>query len=292
MSFFLFELFLINPGYSQEVKSKKRKEKKAAIENALLWKIEENGIQTSYLFGTLHILSKSDFNLSEKTLEAFKTADQIVMELDMDNPGMQMEIMQHVDMKDGTTLDQLLSEEDYQKLDKAFQASYGTGVQYFNKWKPFMASALLMKNYIDGESASYEGTFVELAKEQNKELLGLETPEEQLSVFDQIPYAVQAKDLAEMLNNEEKTRKMYASMIELYKAQDLKGLSDLMNTYYKDAKQMELLLDSRNESWIPKIGEFAKDKGTFFAVGAGHLPGKMGVVELLKKEGYTLTPIY
>ena len=73
--------------------------------NSLLWRIDGNGIQTSYLYGTFHLLSTSDFELKEKVSDAFNASDQLVMELKMDDPMMQMEMMKYIHMKDGTTLD-------------------------------------------------------------------------------------------------------------------------------------------------------------------------------------------
>lgn len=278
--------------FSQKVaKAKKGKAESSSLEKSLLWKIEGNGIETSYLYGTIHILPKSDLVLSQATKDAFKSSDQVVMELDMDDPGMQMEMMKHIPMKDGMTLDKLLNAEDYKKLDQLLQASYGAGIQVFNTWKPFMASALLMKNFVSGEIASYEAIFVEHAKEQKLEILGLETPEEQLTIFDKIPYSTQAKDLSEMINDEEKVRKSFTRMMELYKDQDIDGLNTFIVEYYNDPKQTELLLNKRNKAWISKITDHAGKKSTFFAVGAGHLPGDIGLINLLKKEGFTVTPV-
>ena len=81
------------------------------------------------------------------------------------------------------------------------------------------------------------------------------------------------------------------SMIEAYKNNDLKKLYQaiLKNKEFKDYK--ELLLDKRNENWIPKIEEIIKEQSAFIAVGAGHLPSKHGVIDLLKAKGYEVTPV-
>ena len=79
---------------------------------SLLWKIEGDNIQTSYLYGTIHLIPQGAFEINEKITGAFNSAEQIVLEIDMDDPAMQMKMMQNALMKDETTLDQLFSEED------------------------------------------------------------------------------------------------------------------------------------------------------------------------------------
>lgn len=288
----LISLLLWQEGIAQTAaKGTKSAKSQPQLENSLLWKIEGKGIKTSYLYGTMHLLAQEDFNLTDKTLNAFKSAEQIVMELDMDNPSLQMEIMNHVQMKDGTTLDQLLDEESYKKLDESLKASYGVGVQIFNNWTPTMVGTLLLTNFIEGKPASFEGTFVQHAADQQKELLGLETVEEQLALFHQTPYKDQVKDLKEMLNEQAKVQAMFDAMTELYKKEDIEGLYVYTQDYYDNPQMVELMLHARNKNWIAEIEEYAKNKSTFFAVGAGHLGGASGVIHLLKEQGYTVSPV-
>jgi len=260
--------------------------------NTLLWKIEGNGIKTSYLFGTIHMLPQKDFELKEKVKKAFNASEQIVMELDMDDPGLQMEMMQQMNMKEGHTLKALMKEEDYKKLDGILTKSMGAGVQMFNTMKPFVISSMLIQNFIEGQMASFEQTFVAMAKEKNKEVLGLETATEQLSIFDRIPYKDQVEDLSEMLNEEEKMKAIFADMIKWYKEEDYNRLYEYTKDYMDDAHELELMLGARNRSWIPKIGKLAKEKTTFFGVGAAHLGGEIGVLALLKDAGYQVTPVH
>lgn len=261
------------------------------LENTLLWKVERSDIQTSFLFGTIHLLPSKDFIISDKVQTAFELSDQIVMELDMDDPSMQLEVMKNVTRKDTSTLDKALSDEDYQNLDQLLKQGFGVGAQVFNDWQPAMVGTFLLKNYIEGEPASYEVTFIEMADKKNKEILGLETPAEQLAIFHDIPYEDQIKDLREMLNEEDKVKKIYAELISLYKDENLDGLHNFFMDYYDNPKQVEILLNKRNRSWVPKFESLSKDNVSFFAVGAGHLSGTEGIINLLRKEGYTVSPI-
>lgn len=261
-------------------------------DNSLLYKIEGNGIQPSYLYGTIHILPQKDFNLKDKVKAAFDASELIVLELDMDDPGMQVEMMKNAMMEGDATLDQLLDKEHYAKLDAALKEALGMGVAPFNKMKPFMVSSMLLMKYVGEQPASFEGTFVQMATAAQKEILGLETVTEQLDIFDKIPYQDQADDIVEMLDDPEGMEDMYADMVETYKKEDITEMYEMMDAYFSgDQNAIDNMLHNRNKNWIPKIGEFAKKQPTFFGVGAGHLGGELGVVALLKKAGYTVTPI-
>ncbi len=260
--------------------------------NSLLYKVEGNGIKASYLYGTIHLMPATEFELKEKVEKAFNESEQIVLELDMDDPSIPASMMQGALMTDGTTLDKLLTEEEYQMLDKELKASMGVGLETFNSMKPFFLSTMLMAKLVGEQPASYEGTFVQMAMANEQEILGLETVEDQLGVFDKVSYESQAEDLMEMFTEEEEMKELYKKMIEAYKAEDSETLYELLVEGY-DGNQEEIgyLLDDRNQKWIPQFKVFSADKTTFYGVGAGHLEGELGVINLLRKAGYTVTAI-
>ena len=81
-------------------------------------------------------------------------------------------------------------------------------------------------------------------------------------------------------------------MFEAYKKQDLKKLEDMMvETDPGMAGFTDVLLYHRNQNWVKKLKLLMPDKSLMIAVGAGHLPGEKGVINLLRKEGYTVTPV-
>lgn len=258
----------------------------------LLYKIEGQGIQTSYLFGTIHMLPKEDFVLEETVKEAFMSAKQVVLEVDMDDPSMQMEMLQHVQMKDGHSLNEYLSEEEMAKLDERIKKSTGVGISFFKNWLPYMTSTMLIREVIGQDPASFELTFLTMAKENELEVLGLETITDQLNIFHSIAYDEQAQMLLGYLESNDKLVSEFAALSETYLAKDVEGMRDLMEmSDTEGGLPTNLLLDQRNERWIPRMEEIAKEKSTFFAVGAGHLGGDKGVINLLREAGYTITPV-
>ena len=135
---------------------------------------------------------------------------------------------------------------------------------------------------------------MKIAKEQGEEIKGLETIEEQLKVFDDIPYKAQAKDLARSASdNMEYDRKLFKKMYEVYDAENITVMLDMMNDENLEsvAEHQDKLLIERNKNWISKIEDYAKEQPTFFGVGAGHLAGEEGVIMLLRKAGYTVTAV-
>ncbi len=262
-------------------------------ENTLLYKIEGDGIQDSYLYGTFHILPKKDFLLKDKVKKAFENCEQLVLELDMDDPTLGEAMAKHMNMKGDDTIKSLMKKKDYEALDEELLEVVGTGIAAFERTKPFMISSMLVNGLIGEESASFEGTFLEMAASKNMEVLGLEEVEEQMNIFDVIPYQDQIEGVLEMLYKEEEMAKLLQEMITYYAEENTQALYEVFEDYFHGEEALKkLMLDSRNKNWIPKIGALAKDQKVFFGVGAGHLAGKNGVVNLLRKAGYTLTPIY
>ena len=261
------------------------------LENSTLWKIEGNGLETpSYLFGTIHITC--DATLEDDVKKALDETTQIVMELDMDDPSMQVKMMKSMYLKDGKTLKDFVSDEEYQTIDSLFINNMGMSVKLLENVKPFFLMSMFYPKMIDCPMQSFELELSKVASEQNEEIYGLETIEEQLKVFDDIPLEDQYADLIRMAEgNLTKDKATFSKMLKIYKDEDINALIDIMNDDANStmSKHQDILLEQRNKNWISKIGEYAKEQPTFFGVGAGHLPGKNGVIQLLRNAGYTVT---
>lgn len=263
------------------------------LENSTLWKIEGNGLeQPSYLFGTIHITC--DASLDDDVKKALDATTQVVLEIDMDDPTMQQKMMQGMYMSEGKTLEDLVSEEDFEAIDSLFINNMGMSIKMMQNLKPFFLTAALYPKLIDCPMQSFEAELIKVAQAQGEEVYGLETIEDQLKVFDDIPYADQAKDLVRSAkDNLAYDRDMFAKMLEVYKNENITDMIEMMNdeNFTSVAEHQDKLLDDRNKNWISKISAYAKDQPTFFGVGAGHLAGNNGVINLLRQEGYKVSPV-
>ena len=272
----------------------------SADENSLLWEITGKDLTSpSWLYGTIHLISKEDFFLTDSTKAFIDRSKMVTFEInmeDMTDLSAQMGLLMKAFMEDGKTLKDLLSEEDYKLVQEHFQ-EIGLPLFMFERIKPMfltvMASGDMSPTSMSsGDMLSYEMEIMELAKNTSKKMGGLESMEFQMSVFDSIPYEAQAQMLVESIKSTDTGDEEFAKMVELYKNQDIQGMVKMMGDDKGIAEYEDLLLNTRNENWIPVMGKMMLDQPTFFAVGAGHLGGEQGVVALLRKDGYTVKPVH
>jgi uncharacterized protein YbaP (TraB family) len=270
------------------------------LTNALLWKIEGNSLAApSYLYGTIHLIDAEDYYLPSGTLAAIDNTQKMVFEINMDelgDMGAMMGIMSKAFMNDNQTLADLISEEDYKLVDAHF-SKLGLPLMLLERIKPMFLSVFASGDMDPagiqtGSMKSYEMEFLEIAKNSNKAVAGLETIEFQMSVFDSIPYKAQAEMLVETIKAGETENDEFDVMIKMYKDQKINDMVSMISDEGEQLAEYEdILLNKRNEAWISGMKTMMNEMPTFFAVGAGHLAGERGVVHLLRKEGYTLTPL-
>ena len=275
--------------------------------NSLLWEISGKNLKKpSYLYGTIHLIPKNDFFLTDATKKVFNASQKVTFEInmkEMNNPMAMISIFTKAMMPNGKTLKDFLNAEDYGLVQRKFD-SIGMPLKMLERIKPMFLSVMLGT---DGEkitaegggisetskSTSYEMEFLQMGEKQKKEFGGLETVEFQMGIFDSIPYKVQAEMLVKTIKNGSAGNDDLGKMVEMYKKQDIEAMSKMLQSDDQNelAGYENMLINSRNTNWIPLMAKAMSEKITFFAVGAGHLGGEKGVVNLLKKEGYTVKPL-
>lgn len=263
------------------------------LEKSLLWKISGKGLKSpSYLFGTIH--ATCDATLDANTLKALDETKQLFLEIDMDDKAMPMQMMKYMKMNDDEKLSTLLSAEDFEIVDVFLKENMKMSAKMFDTFKPFMVSAMLMPKLLDCKYASVESELMRVTKEQNEEVYGLEKVEEQMKVFDAIPYQTQADELLKTAKNGlEKDKVEFQKMMETYKSGDIEAMLVMMDDSDNKitSENKDVLLNNRNKNWVPLIIKTAKEMPTFFGVGAGHLAGDEGVIKLLRKKGYKVEAV-
>ncbi|MBV2195084.1 MAG: TraB/GumN family protein [Flavobacterium sp.] len=263
------------------------------LEKSLLWRISGNGLQQeSYLFGTIHMTC--DATLEKNTIKALENTKQLYLELDMDDESMQKQMMKHMIMKDDKKLSSLLSAEDFKLVDEFLKKNIKMSAKMFDSFKPFIVTTMLYPKMLDCPFQSVENTLMKISKEQNEEIFGLETVEEQMRVFDKIPYEIQAEELVKMAKSDlAKDKAEMNKMMKIYQNKDIEGMLKMMEESDNkiSAENQEVLLNNRNKNWIPLMIEIMSDKPTFFGVGAAHLAGEEGVINLLRKKGYEVEAV-
>lgn len=294
--YFIGSVFFLSTVVGCAPKTTKSLSKQDSGEKSLLWKIEGNGLsKPSYLFGTIHLIPQDKYFFTNVMNKAFSDCDEVVFEIDMNvmnDINEMFGILAKIRMPDDMTIKDLLNEADYNLFEEKF-ADKGLPAFLLETIKPLFISTLA--DGMDGQNQSmmsYEMELTEKANAQNKVIGGLETIDDQLAAIDSIPLEVQAKMLMEELRKEGSDND-YQKLIDLYLHQDIDALQTAINqdNNKEDAKMMKFLLKDRNLKWIPKMSAMMLKQPTFFAVGAGHLGGEYGVINLLKEAGYKVTPV-
>jgi uncharacterized protein YbaP (TraB family) len=203
--------------------------------------------------------------------------------------------MKYVVLKDGSFFDYFTKEQTDSILVWA-KEKMGMSEEAFrktmDKMKPFLVMQMATQIQFLGKTESYEMTLNKIALDNKIEILGLETVEEQMGFFDRLTNEQQSQMVMEGIRDTEKTIMLTKEMQLIYSRQCVDSLYMMIS---QDggviSEEQTAFLDDRNKNWIPQITEISKKKKAFIAVGAGHLGGPNGVIRLLQKEGYTLTPV-
>lgn len=262
--------------------------------NSLLWQVSGNGLaKPSYLFGTFHLLCKQDINFSDQLKKSLQSSDEIYMEMDMDDPSILLGGFMYLNMKGNKQLKDLYTPDEYKKIESYFNDSLHVPMMMFQKAKPYFLVALLYPKMMDCKTpAGVEEELLTLAKQNKKEIQGLETMQFQASVFDSIPYEWQAKELLKNIDSLDIYKKEFDTMVNVYKEQQLSTMEKLFTKSEFGMDEYEdLLLLKRNKNWVDQLKIIMKKESVFVAVGAGHLVGEKGLINLLKKEGYKVQPL-
>ncbi len=267
-----------------------------APDNALLYEVSGNGLtKPSYLYGTFHLVCPTDLTITDAMKKAVGDAEQVYLEIDMDDPAMMTGMMKAMMMTDGKTVKDLLKPDDYTLLDNYLKQKMNMNLAQVGTMKPIGLMSLMYMTVLPCQPASYDMTFAQMAGKEKKEVLGLETIDAQLAALDKIPMEEQLKGLVDMARKPDEAKKEFNDLLTAYKAKDLAKLMSMMKTSQFSggdfAQYEDALLGDRNANWIPVIEKAASRKPTFFAFGAGHLGNDKGVVNLLRKKGYTVKAV-
>ncbi|MEI8280220.1 MAG: TraB/GumN family protein [Bacteroidota bacterium] len=262
---------------------------------SLLWRVNKKGIaKNSYLFGTIHVICKEDYLWTDSMKQALKQSESVCFEMDISDKNTMYQAAIGMLDKSGKQLKDYFSAAEYKKLETFIKDSLnmGMGLEMFQQMKPTaLLSLFATKNVNCSNSISYEETILATAQEDKKTIDGLEQMQEQLALFDNMPIDSVVKDIVQSMDSFTTAKNAYAQMLADYKNQDLPRLYEAIQTSKELGDDMGAFLDDRNQKWIGRMEDKMKSRSVFFAVGAGHLWGEKGVINLLRKAGYTVEPV-
>jgi uncharacterized protein len=264
------------------------------FQHGLLWKIETPGVAPSYLFGTYHSSDPRITTLPCPVKAAFDRSASYTMEVIANGAGI-ASMAEAMFFNDGKTLKELLGEQLYQETLKAVGANGVALADSINNMKPWAVMVAL-------SAPPDEGLFLDMALQldatvQNKPTYGLETMAEQIAVFNDMSLDDQVVLLRDAVQNYQLNQDAMQELTRAYLQRDLGALLALNDKYKPqdarvNATMMDRLLVQRNARMAERLRTRLKEGNAFIAVGALHLPGGNGLLQLLSTAGYHVTRVY
>ena len=224
---------------------------------------------------------------------AFQQSSRLIFEVDVDelsSPMAQMNMLRKGLYLNGESLSQALSSESYATV-KANLAEMGRNIEDFHRMKPWMTATAVMG--LELQKSGFEGAygvdrhFFKKAKAAGKAIQGLETVAFQLNLFDQLPPSVQEQFLLQTLEDLKNLGTQVSYMVTAWKQGNVQALETLLAGMREFPELYQAMVVNRNKNWLPHLEQALREKEpVFIVVGALHLLGKEGLVEILKEKGY------
>ncbi len=265
-----------------------------SVHSQLLWEISGNGLtKHSYLYGTIHIMPKEKFTISPTIKKAFQSSSELAMEVDLNMDfKTKIQVAQEMIMPGGKTLKDIMSATDFNRVKTYCIDSLHMTNGKFKKYvrlKPFFFSSVIAQEQM-GKTASYEMEFNKMAKKRKMRTLGLESIQFQMQTINKMSVEDQAKMMLDEFGND--ATDQFDTLLSLYLKEDLEGLYKSVVVETSSIPEFNYnFLELRNSNWIPVIEKQIAQQTTFIAVGAAHLSGPKGVIQLLKEKGYKVEAV-
>lgn len=263
-----------------------------------LWKAQGDS-NVVYLLGTIHLLRETDYPLPQVMESAFTNSRTAVFETDIDklnDPNVAMKMLQKAALPPGQTLQQLLPTNVYASFSRHAEEA-GLPMMMLNSMKPGMAIVMLEAVELTrlGADPEYgeDQHFFKIAKETGRQIVPLETVDFQLDLMLSFSGADEQLMVEKSLDDIDHEKKDYNDMVSAWKTGDAAGLEKMLNEMRTDAPNIfKKIVADRTASWMPKVNDLLHgSQNAIIIVGAGHLVGPDGLVELLKKQNVKVTQL-
>lgn len=263
---------------------------------SFIWKATSKQGGTIYLAGSVHLLSAAYYPLSAAFDAAFKDADLLVEEIDLGEmmaSDSQMMLLTRGMLSATQSLDSLVSPATFAAVN-AKVSELGLPMEPLKRFKPW-ALAITLQG-LEWQKAGFNADlgldkhFYDLATAQRKQVQGLETLAYQIARFDEMSPELQDRLLAETLKELQTTKASFTVMADAWKGGDVATVERIVLQDLKSEPQMyDRLLVERNRNWLPKVEAlFLRPRPSLVIVGAAHLVGADGLLQVLRAKGYRI----
>jgi uncharacterized protein YbaP (TraB family) len=249
---------------------------------------------TVYLLGSVHVLKPADSDLPPEALRAYESASALVMELDLNNldpgqlagSGLELE-----SLPAGETLEHVLGESAYARF-LEHTKPLGLDPELFSHYQPWFVAVsieqveLMQLGFEAGSGVDEQ--FAQRAQADHKPIVALETLDDQLGLFAHLSLDQQRRFLLYTLDDTDHAATEVDAVVDAWRHGDTAALERLLGDSYQEFPELyRLLTTDRNRRWLPTlVGLLQGSQDYLVIVGALHLVGKDGIVELLRQAGY------
>ena len=272
-----------------------------AYGQGLLWKIERGDLAPSYLFGTIHITDERVLNLPPEVTQAFDGARSATFEVIMTDE-LRMQLARVMIAPPDRTLDRVLSPALYDDA-MAAGARYGLApaqLRYFKPWALAMFLSVPQAEFARSATGALplDQALQDRAQAQGKPVHQLETGAEQIALFNELTEAVQLDMLESAIRDNAEIEALFEGLTARYLARDVGAIHSEMIAQSKsmDDQLVKMFLlrfnEARNRTMVQRMAPRLGEGGAFIAIGALHLPGETGLLNLLAAQGYEITRVY
>ncbi|MDH3646322.1 MAG: TraB/GumN family protein [Gammaproteobacteria bacterium] len=267
-------------------------------ERHILWQVDGED-NTVYLLGSVHLLRQEDYPLPEIYNIVYADAETLVMELDMDDLD-PLQLQQHMMtsglIADGGSLRKIMGDTMWAKAKKSAD-QLDIKLEMLDATEPWLAALTIvelemMKLGFDA-ALGVEFHFLDRARTDDKPVRGLETAEQQIAVFDELPLDTQSRFLLKTLDDAQTIEVGLDALITAWRSGNIEAMQDELIKGFDGFPQVyDTLVVQRNQAWTHDIVALLNDKDDYLIiVGALHLIGADSVLEQLRKKGYSVNQL-
>lgn len=267
----------------------------------VLWEVAREGAKSSYLFGTVHSSDEQITALPPAVADVFDGSERLAIEALID-AGAVLKLSRAMLLPPNERLDELLSESQKERLAAAathFKMPMSM-VTRFKPWGVMLLFSLPPEEHLRAASGlkPLDETLRVKAEAAGKPVVGLETVDEQIETLDGMSREDQMRMLETTLDQAVNIEEVFAALRDAYLSRDLAGIYDIMNAAKAQddsgavQRFEQRLLVERNRRMVERMAGLLQAGNAFVAIGALHLPGEQGVLQLLADSGYQVTPVY
>ena len=264
-----------------------------AQEKSFLWRVNSDQNRL-YILGSIHLLKKETYPLKKSIEDAFEQTKKLVLEIDLGgaNPQKIQQLMVQKSIStDGTVLHQNVSTETYQAVAERAK-ELGIDIRVLSPFKPWVVAmtmaAMKLQQLGFDPSLGIDRHLADRAKQTDKPTVGLETAEFQLDLFDRFSAKEQELLLRQSMDEMDHVERNVTAIVQAWKSGDVGAVEKYLLVGMRNYPEIHRkVIDDRNQRWLPQIENLLSGgENALIVVGAAHLVGKNGIIELLKDRGY------